>query len=116
MMNSQSIFQQFVSSNKGKLITFKHQDATISKYVVDLCDGYFTCKGRETDSKIDSFYYFADCEMYKPTLIETLARYRYVVLIREKSPIGMGDAFFEFDQNFEFFARGLWVTGIENLQ
>jgi hypothetical protein len=36
--------------------------------------------------------------MYKPTLIETLARYRYVVLIREKSPIGMGDAFFEYKE------------------
>ncbi len=88
-------FQQFVSSNKGKLITFKHQDATISKYVVDVCGEYFTCKERETDAKIDGFYYFSDCEMYKPTLIETLARHRYVVLIGKKSP--MCDAFFEYE-------------------
>jgi len=93
-MQAQTNFQQFVSSNKGKLITFKHQDATISKYVVDVCGEYFTCKERQTDAKIDGFYYFSDCEMYKPTLIETLARHRYVVLIGEKSP--MCDAFFEY--------------------
>lgn len=87
-------FQQFVSSNQGKLITFKHQGADISKYVVDVCGEYFTCKGRETDAKIDGFYYFSDCEMYKPTLIEALTRHRYVVLIGKKSP--MCDAFFEY--------------------
>jgi hypothetical protein len=90
----QSNFQQFVSSNKGKLITFKHQDATISKYVVDVCGEYFTCKERQTDAKIDGFYYFSDCEMYVRSLIETLTRHRYVVLIGEKSP--MPDAFFEY--------------------
>jgi len=96
-MQAQTNFQQFVSSNKGKLITFIHQGADISKYVVDVCGEYFTCKERQTDAKIDSFYYFADCEMYKPTLIETLAKHRYVVLIREKSPMGMGDVFFEYN-------------------
>ena len=88
----QTNFQQFVSSNQGKLITFKHQGATISKYVVDVCGEYFTCKGRETDAKIDGFYYFSDCD--KPTLIEALSRHRYVVLIGKKSP--MCDAFFEY--------------------
>jgi len=91
-MNAQTHFQQFVSSNKGKLITFKHQGVDISKYVVDVCGEYFTCKERETDAKIDGFYYFSDCD--KPTLIETLARHRYVVLIGKKSP--MCDAFFEY--------------------
>ena len=86
-------FQQFVSSNQGKLITFKRQGATISKYVVDVCGEYFTCNG--TDAKIDGVYYFAECEMYKPSLIETLARHRYVVLIGKKSP--MCDAFFEYE-------------------
>jgi len=94
MQTQANNFQQFVSSNKGKLITFKHQDATISKYVVDVCGEYFTCKERQTDAKIDGFYYFSDCEMYKPTLIETLDRHKYVVLIGEKSP--MCDAFFEY--------------------
>jgi hypothetical protein len=84
-------FQQFVSSNQGKLITFKRQGVDISKYVVDVCGEYFTCKG--TDAKI--VYYFAECEMYKPTLIEALARHRYVVLIGKKSP--MCDAFFEYE-------------------
>ena len=92
-MNAQTNFQQFVSSNEGKLITFKHQGADISKYVVDVCGEYFTCKERETDAKIDGFYYFSDCD--KPTLIETLARHRYVVLIGKKYP--MCDAFFEYE-------------------
>ncbi len=89
-----SNFQQFVSSNKGNLITFKHQGATVSKYVVDVCGEYFTAKGRLTDAKIDGFYYFAECEMYNRSLIETLAYHKYVVLIGEKSP--MPDAFFEY--------------------
>ena len=91
----QSNFQQFVSSNKGNLITFKHQGATVSKYVVDVCGEYFTAKGRQTDVKIDGFYYFAECEMYNRSLIETLAYHKYVVLIGEKSP--MPDAFFEYE-------------------
>ena len=90
----QSNFQQFVSSNKGKLITFNHQGATVSKYVVDVCGEYFTAKGRQTDVKIDGFYYFAECEMYNRSLIETLAYHKYVILIGEKSP--MPDAFFEY--------------------
>lgn len=93
-MNAQTNFQQFVYSNKGKLIAFNHQGATVYKYVVDVCGEYFTAKGRQTDAKIDGFYYFAECEMYNRSLIETLARHRYVVLIGEKSP--MPDAFFEY--------------------
>lgn len=93
-MNAQTNFQQFVSSNKGKLITFNHQGATVSKYVVDVCGEYFTSKGRQTDVKIDGFYYFAECEMYNRSLIETLAYHKYVILIGEKSP--MPDVFFEY--------------------
>jgi hypothetical protein len=116
-MNAQTNFQQFVSSNQGKLITFKHQGADISKYVVDVCGEYFTCKGRETDAKIDGFYYFSECEMYKPTLIEALARHRYVVLIGKKSP--MCDAFFEYkyckeaNSTLMVIGKQLSVTGPE---
>jgi hypothetical protein len=114
-MNAQTNFQQFVSSNQGKLITFKHQGADISKYVVDVCGEYFTCKGRETDAKIDGFYYFSDCE--RPTLIEALSRHRYVVLIGKKSP--MCDAFFEYEYCKEanstlmVIGKQLSVTGPE---
>ncbi len=103
-----SNFQQFVSSNKGNLITFKHQGATVSKYVVDVCSEYFTAKGRLTDAKIDGFYYFAECEMYNRSLIETLAYHKYVVLIGEKSP--MPDAFFEY-QYFKVVSDALMVMG-----
>ena len=51
-------FQQFVSDNKGKLITFLHNDNKVSKVVVDVCSEYFTAKANETDVKIDGFYYF----------------------------------------------------------
>ncbi len=88
-------FQQFVSSNKGKLITFKHQGADISKYVVDVSGEYFTAKKNQTDVKIDGFYYFSDCEMYKPTLIETLATHKYVVLVNNKHT--MRDVLFEYE-------------------
>jgi hypothetical protein len=104
----QSNFQQFVFSNKGNLITFKHQGATVSKYVVDVCGEYFTAKGRQTDVKIDGFYYFAECEMYNRSLIETLAYHKYVILIGEKSP--MPDAFFEY-QDCKVVNDTLMVNG-----
>ncbi len=103
-----SNFQQFVSSNKGNLITFKHQGAIVSKYVVDVCGEYFTAKGRLTDAKIDGFYYFAECEMYNRSLIETLAYHRYVLLIGDKSP--MTDAFFEY-QYCKYVNDTLMVNG-----
>ena len=107
-MNAQTNFQQFVSSNEGKLITFKHQGATVSKYVVDVCGEYFTAKGRQTDAKIDGFYYFAECEMYNRSLIETLAYHKYVILIGDKSP--MPDAFFEY-QDCKVANNTLMVNG-----
>ena len=75
-------FQQFVNSNKGKLITFKHNDTLVSKVVVDVCGEYFTGKINESDAKIDGFYYFSDCKMVdsKHPVIEVLEKYRFVIL------------------------------------
>lgn len=75
-------FQQFVNENKGKLITFKHNDTLVSKVVVDVCGEYFTGKINESDAKIDGFYYFSDCKMVesKHPLIEVLEKYRFVIL------------------------------------
>ncbi|NBO22865.1 hypothetical protein EBU94_05970, partial [bacterium] len=75
-------FQQFVSSNKGKLIAFLHNDNRTSKYVVDVHDEYFTCKKNASDAKIDGFYYFSDCKMVDEThpLISVLEKHRFVLL------------------------------------
>jgi hypothetical protein len=80
-------FQQFVASNKGKKITFKHVDALgsttgteISKVVVDVCGDYFTCKNQESDVKIDGFYYFSDCQPVNNSLIDVLQKHKVVVI------------------------------------
>jgi hypothetical protein len=70
-MNAQlnsSNFKQFVVINKGKNIMFKHTDeknvsTIVIKYVVDICDDYFTFKNNESDAKIAGFYYYSDCKM-----------------------------------------------------
>jgi hypothetical protein len=61
----QTNFQQFVSSNQGKLITFLHNDKQVSKVVSDIQGEYFTGKTNVSDAKIDGFYYFSDCKMIK---------------------------------------------------
>ena len=87
-MNAQlnsTTFQQFVASNKGKKITFKYSDfkynnLEISKVVVDVCGDYFTCKNQESDAKIDSFYYFSDCQLVNDPLVDVLQKYKVVVI------------------------------------
>ena len=59
----QTNFQQFVSSNQGKLITFLHNDKPVSKVVSDIQGEYFTGKTNVSDAKIDDLYYFSDCKM-----------------------------------------------------
>lgn len=73
-------FQQFVASNKGKKITFKHNDTEISKVVVDVCGDYFTCKNQESDAKIDGFYYFSECQPVNESLIDVLQKHKVVVI------------------------------------
>lgn len=73
-------FQQFVASNKGKKITFKHNDTEISKVVVDVCGDYFTCKNQESDAKIDGFYYFSECQLVNDSLIDVLQKHKVVVI------------------------------------
>ncbi len=81
-------FQQFVSDNKGKLITFLHtdKDNSVTKFVVDVCSEYFTCKNQEYDSKIDGFYYFSDCKIVpnKHPLQEIFETHKNVVLCYSK--------------------------------
>jgi hypothetical protein len=79
-------FQQFVSENKGKLITFLHNDKSLSKFVVDVCSEYFTGKNQESDAKIDGFYYFSDCKMVpnKHPLQEIFETHKNVVLCYSK--------------------------------
>ena len=93
-MNSQNStnFQQFVTSNKGKKITFEDKyNKVLSKFVVDVCSDYFTCKNNESDAKIDGFYYFNDCKLIdnRPELARILENYEYcIVLSKHKDFIG----------------------------
>ena len=76
-------FQQFVSVNKGKLITFLHNDKSLSKFVVDVCGEYFTAKANESDAKIDGFYYLSDCKMVpnKHPLEEIFETHKFTVVL-----------------------------------
>ncbi len=82
-MNAQTNFQQFVSDNKGKLITFLHTDKNITRFVVDVCGEYFTGKINESDAKIDGFYYFSDCKMVpnKNPLEEIFETHKFTVVL-----------------------------------
>jgi hypothetical protein len=80
-------FQQFVATNKGKSIMFKHADeknvsTDIIRYVVDVCADYFTFKYDETDAKIAGFYYYTECKMVeeKHPLISVLEKHRFVLI------------------------------------
>jgi hypothetical protein len=80
-------FQQFVATNKGKNIMFKHTDeknvsTDIIRYVVDVCADYFTFKYDESDAKIAGFYYYTECKMIeeKHPLISVLEKHNVSVL------------------------------------
>jgi hypothetical protein len=81
----QSNFQEYVTKNKGNLITFKYNNETITKVVVDICGEYFTAKANETALKIDGFYYFSDCDqVQRNPIIDVLEKYKTVVIKTEK--------------------------------
>jgi hypothetical protein len=94
----QTNFQQFVSSNQGKLITFLHNDQRVSKVVVDIQGEYFTGKTNVSDAKIDGFYYFSDCKMVDEShpLISVLEKHRFVLLKDDN----WGEIMFEYVEQY----------------
>ena len=75
--------QDYIVSNKGKLITFKHNGNLISKIVVDICGEYFTGKNNESDARVVGVYYFSDCEIQDTSfenIKKVLSTYKNVII------------------------------------
>ena len=80
-------FKDFVTENKGKLITFLYNNETITKVVVDICEDYFTTKANSNELKIDGFYYFSECKQIQSNpIIDVLEKYKTVVRNTEEVP------------------------------
>jgi hypothetical protein len=80
-------FKKYIIDNKGKNITFKHDDKIVSKIIVEAHEDYFTVKSNNKDNKIDGFYYYSDCSSDKEEVnevVKIIEKYKSVVLSTEE--------------------------------